>query len=104
MAKKSRFFHVKIRNGHGPCGDWIVPAQKGSQAESYFASHDIAVYECKHLGQVDVETYPDESKGVIFYATIGKHTYEYSHRDAGYEWLKLLFSSQYQSALSDLDY
>jgi hypothetical protein len=102
MAKKSRFYHIKTRNGHGHLGDWIVPAQTKLHAESYFRTQDIAVYYSKHIRQIDVDTYPDTSRGVIFYATINEQLFDFELGDVGYDWLKHLFLSQYNVAEQDL--
>ncbi|MFJ2445129.1 hypothetical protein [Pseudomonas sp. NPDC087626] len=102
MAKKSRFYHIKTRNGHGPLGDWMVPARTKLHAESYFKTPDIAVYHSKHIGQFDVDTYADTSRGVIFFATVGGELFQFEFEDVGYAWLKELFLSQYNVAEQDL--
>jgi hypothetical protein len=102
MAKKSRFYHIKTRNGHGPLGDWVIPARTKLHAERYFQTEDIAVYHSKHLGQFDVDTYPDTSRGVIFFATVNGNLFQFEFENVGYEWLKELFLSQYNVAEQDL--
>jgi hypothetical protein len=102
MAKKSRFYHIKTRNGYGPLGDWIVPARTKLHAESYFRTQDVATYYSKHIGQVDVQTYPDTSSGVIFFATIHEQLFRFEQGEVGYDWLKELFLSQYNVAEQDL--
>ncbi|CAO3309237.1 MULTISPECIES: hypothetical protein [unclassified Pseudomonas] len=102
MAKKSRFYRIKTRNGYGHLGDWIVPARTKLHAENYFRTADIAAYYSKHMGHVVVDIYPDTSRGVIFYATINEQLFQFEQGDVGYEWLKELFLSQYNVAEQDL--
>ncbi|MCF1486929.1 hypothetical protein LZ838_06110 [Pseudomonas sp. AA27] len=103
MAKKSRFYLIKTRNGYGPLAEWTVPARKRSLAIAYFRTADINVYHAEHLGQVDVDTYSDPSKGVFFSATVRGEHYLFEYGDYGYEWLKDLFEIQYYDAAQELD-
>lgn len=103
MAKKSRFYHIKTQNGYGPIGEWIVPARKRSLAAAYFSTPDIQVYFAKHLGQFEVDTYADPSRGVFFAAAVGGNDLLIEYGDHGYEWLKDLFEDQFYDAAQELD-
>ncbi|AZD21411.1 hypothetical protein C4K24_2108 [Pseudomonas chlororaphis subsp. aurantiaca] len=103
MAKKSRFYRIKTRNGYGPLEDWTVPARKRSLAVAYFRTADIDVYHAEHLGQVEVNTYADPSRGVFFAATVGGADYLFEYGAPGYEWLKDLFEDQFYDAAQELD-
>ncbi|WET08611.1 hypothetical protein P3S72_19140 [Pseudomonas sp. D3] len=103
MAKKSRFYRIKTRNGYGPLEDWIVPARKRSLAVAYFRTADIQVYHNEYLGQVEVDTYADPSRGVFFSATVGEAHCLFEYGDTGYEWLKDLFEDQFYDAAQELD-
>lgn len=103
MAKKSRFYHIKTRNGYGPLDEWIVPARKRSLAVAYFKTTDIDVYHSVYLGQVEVNTYADTSRGVFFTAVAGGADLLFEYGDHGYGWLKDLFEDQFYDAAQELD-
>jgi hypothetical protein len=101
MAKSSRFFSVRLKNGFDEW-DYIAPAQTKEHARAYFMTHDINPVSATFLGFSKVNVYPDVYEGPIFYTTINGQTLKYKTADAGYLYLQELFRSQYNDAVDDL--
>ncbi|TBW07220.1 hypothetical protein E0E52_12450 [Azotobacter chroococcum] len=103
MARKSRFYSITMRNGHGTWTSGPVPAASKDHAACYFETQDIKVIAKDYLGQCLVVTDTTPYDGVVFYATVGGQVIEFNSNCVGYNYLVELFHKQYAQGIDQLN-
>ncbi|KTT00593.1 hypothetical protein HWE02_15510 [Pseudomonas oryzihabitans] len=100
MAEKSRFFRVFVKDGFSE-QSYVVPAQSGENAKSYFWTRTENPYRADYLGWHEVGLL-DCVSGLVFVAYVDGEERKYESDQAGFQYLVQQFQLLYQEGVNEL--